>query len=216
MNKQKQQENPFLHAPTITTGSAGVVVDFIQTIVIALAIVVVIYLFIAIPNQVDGQSMEPNFYNNELLLTNKIIQYLGDTAIGENLEYNYKRGDVIIFKEPGKSDFIKRVIAKPGDTISIEEGKPVVNGKIIIEEYINEPTKGASFLAEGETKRVPEDSYFVMGDNRDNSKDSRFSDVGFVARKYIKGKVFLRYWPLNRFGIIETGKYQEVDRNPSE
>ncbi len=207
------EDNPFIYNPKIEKGKGGIVIDFIQTIVIALAIVVVIYLFIAIPNQVDGESMMPNFHNNDLLLTNKIIQFVGNTAIGEKFDYNYKRGDVIIFQEPGKPDLIKRIIAIGGDTISIENGHPIVNGKVILEDYIHEPTYGNSFLNEGETKRVPEDSFFVMGDNRDNSKDSRFTDVGFVGRKYIKGKVFLRYWPIKDFGIINRGTYKEIDEN---
>jgi len=206
------QANPFIQSPKIDKGKSGIVIDFIQTIVIALAIVVVIYLFIAIPNQVDGQSMEPNFHNGELLLTNKIIQFVGGTSLGEKLDYNYKRGDVIIFKLPGHPDFIKRVVAVAGDTVSLSDGKVVINGKTLIEDYISEPTDGGTFLAEGdEPKRVPEKSYFVMGDNRDNSKDSRFADVGFVDRKYVKGKVFLRYWPLNRFGLIESGSFSEVE-----
>jgi len=183
-----------------------------QTIVIALAICVFIYVFLAIPNQVDGQSMEPNFHNNELLLTNKIIQLIGDSGIGEKLHYNYQRGDVVIFQLPGHQDYIKRVIAIPGDTVKIENNHPVVNGKVIYEAYIPSTTltEGGTFLVEGEEKQVPEEEYFVMGDNRQASKDSRFLDVGFVDRKYMKGKVFLRWWPLNRFGLISRGDFEEI------
>lgn len=204
-------DNPFMEEPTIKKGKSGIIIDFIQTIVIALAIVVVIYLFIAIPNQVEGSSMEPNFQHNQLLLTNKIIQFIGDTSLGDRFDYDYRRGDVIIFQQTGKPDFIKRIVATEGDTISIENGKPVVNGKTVDEKYITEQTYGSSFLKDGETKRVPEGSYFVMGDNRDNSKDSRFVDVGFVDRDDVKGRVFLRYWPLNKFQLIKQGEFEEIE-----
>ena len=215
-------ENPFIQKPTIDKGKGGVLIDFIQTIVIALAIVVVIYLFIAIPNQVDGQSMEPNFFHNELLLTNKIIQFVGGTSLGERFDYNYKRGDVIIFQKPGHPDFIKRIIAVEGDLVSLEDGQVVVNGKIIDEKYIDEPTLGGTFLDDGDppirvkdAKDTPQiDSYFVMGDNRDNSRDSRFAEIAVIDRRDIKGKVFLRYWPLNKFGLIQTGEFEELDRVP--
>ena len=184
-----------------------------QTIVIALAICVFIYIFLAIPNQVDGQSMEPNFHHNELLFTNKIIQIVGDKSIGKKLNYDYKRGDVIVFQLPGNPDFIKRIIAGPGDTIKVEGNHPVISGKVVYESYIPSTTltEGGTFLEEGEEKTVPSDSYFVMGDNREASKDSRSSDVEFVARKYIKGKVFFRWWPLGRFGLIGSGEYEEKD-----
>lgn len=204
-------DNPFYYDPPKENIKGGVIVDIMQTIVIALAICVFIYVFLAIPNQVDGQSMEPNFYNNELLLTNKVIQLVGDTDIGEKLHYNYERGDVVIFQLPNHPDFIKRVIATPGDIIKIENNHPIVNGNVVYESYIPSMTKtlGGTFLKEGEEKVVPEGYYFVLGDNREASKDSRSSDIGFIERKYIKGKVFLRIVPFGRFGLIGRGTYRE-------
>lgn len=204
-------DNPFYYDPPKENIKGGVIVDIMQTIVIALAICVFIYVFLAIPNQVDGQSMEPNFYNNELLLTNKVIQLIGDTSLGDKLNYDYQRGDVIIFQLPDHPDFIKRIVAKPGDTIKIENNHPIVNGNVVYESYIPSTTKtlGGTFLREGEEKKVPEGYYFVLGDNREASKDSRSADVGFVERKYMKGKVFLRIIPFNRFGLIGRGEYKE-------
>lgn len=213
MPKKKQEQNQYIYDPPKEAIAGGVIVDIMQTVIIALAICVFIYLFLFIPNQVDGQSMEPNFSHNELLLTNKVIQLIGDTSIGEKLSYDYKRGDVVIFQLPGHPDFIKRIVAEPGDTVKIEDNHPVINGKLIKEAYIPTTFKtvGGTFLEDGEELTVPSDSYFVMGDNREASKDSRANDVGFVERKYVKGKVFLRWWPLGDFGLIESGKYEEEE-----
>ncbi|MBD3280662.1 signal peptidase I [Candidatus Dojkabacteria bacterium] len=205
--------NPFFYDPPENQVKGGVIIDIMQTIVIALAIFVFVYIFLAIPNQVDGQSMEPNFYHNELLLTNKVIQYIGDKGIGERLNYDYKRGDVVILHLPNNPDFIKRIIAGPGDTIMIINNKVVVNDKILNEAYIPTTTKTepGTFLKEGVEVTIPQGHYFVMGDNRQASKDSRSADVGFVSRDYLKGKVFLRWWPLNKFGLIGTGDFTEQE-----
>jgi len=197
--------------------ASSVLVDILQTVITALAITVVIYLFIATPHQVEGESMEPNFYNGELLLTNKVIQWLGGTPIGKILNYDYQRGDVIIFQHTDNIDFIKRIIAGPGDTIKIEYNKVIVNNKVLNEHYIPNtpqfktmlPSEEASFLQEGVEISVPEGKYFVMGDNRQNSQDSRYKTVQFVDRADIKGKVFFRYWPPGRPGLIQTGTYDE-------
>ncbi|MCA9386001.1 signal peptidase I [Candidatus Dojkabacteria bacterium] len=208
-------ENPFLHSlPRTKKGVGGFFMDALQAIVIVLALFVVSYLFLVIPNQVDGQSMEPNFHDNELLFTNKIIQIIGDKEFMKERNYNYRRGDVVIFQKPGHDDFIKRVIALPGDEIMIQSGKIYINNTEIHEMYIPDSpqwrTNTYSFISEGETKVVPIGHYFLMGDNRNNSKDSRFSDIGFVSREHIKGRVFLRYWPFEDFGFIGAGEIEYV------
>lgn len=199
--------------------SSLLIVDILQTIIVALAITVVIYLFIATPHQVDGKSMEKTFYNGELLLTNKIIQLVGDTSLGRKLNYDYERGDVVIFQQEGKPDFIKRIIAKEGDRIRFVDNKLIINGKEVEEFYIPNspefktelPDKNISFLDDEQEITVPQSKYFVMGDNRQHSQDSRFSSVGFVDRSEIKGKVFIRYWPLSDFGLIPRGSFNEID-----
>ena len=210
--------NPFFYDPPEDQVKGGVIIDIMQTIVIALAIFVFVYIFLAIPNQVDGQSMEPNFYHNELLLTNKVIQFIGDKGIGDSLGYDYKRGDVVILQLPNNPDFIKRIIAGPGDTVRVENHHVIVNDMILNEAYIPTTTRteAGSFIADGVKVTVPADHYFVMGDNRQASKDSRSADVGFVSRDELKGKVFLRWWPLNRFGLIGTGDYTEQPYSESE
>ncbi len=211
-------ENPFMHKPAAPK-SGSLIIDIVQTVVIALAITVIIYLFIATPHQVDGKSMENNFHNGDLLLANKLVQIIGGSSLGESLNYNYQRGDVIIFQQSGKPDFIKRIIAGPLDTIKIEDNKIYVNGSEVDEHYIPDttefktelPNPDIAFLLEGQERTVPENKYFVMGDNRKHSQDSRFAAIGWVDRTEMKGKVFIRYWPLGDFGLIPRGEYDEIN-----
>ncbi len=205
--------NPFIHdipRPRKTFGK--IVIDLLQGIVIVAAFIVITYLFLVIPTQVDGRSMEPTFLDRELLFTNKIIQLWGDTSLFQRFGYDYKRGDVVIFQKPGHDDFIKRIVGLPGDKIMIKNARVYINDKLVEEAYLPEGrvTRPYSFILEGETKIVPVDHYFLMGDNRENSKDSRFSDIGFVARDNLKGRVFLRYWPVKRFSVIPSGSLKDI------
>ncbi len=189
------------------------ILDALQTLIISLSICVVIYIFIATPNQIDGQSMEPNFYSGEIILTNKLSEWLGPTPLGKSLGLDYARGDVVVFQKPGYNDFLKRIIAVEGDTIKLKGGYVYVNGEKLIEDYLPPATftRAGSYLKEDdEPKTVPEGRYFVMGDNRSNSHDSRYSDIGFVDRTWFKGKVILRYWPINKFAVISGGTYSTV------
>jgi len=202
------EQNPFLQSKS-TEENSNVFIDFLQTVVIALSICVVIYLFIATPNEVHGQSMEPNFHDGELLLTNKIVQLLGTTGLS-NIVGDYKRGDVVIFKHTlSQEDFIKRVVAVGGDTIMVKDGFVYVNNTKLNESYLpsGRRTEAGNFLEEGVSQRVPEGSYAVFGDNRGNSTDSRSNLVRFVKRSDFKGRVFFRYWPLSEFGIISRQEY---------
>ena len=181
------------------------IIDFLQSVVIAISVCIVTYIAVATPNQIEGQSMEPNFYHGEIVLTSKIHQWLGASDFGKSIGFTYERGDVAVFQKPGFNDFIKRIIAVPGDRIALRDGRILINDEEIEENYlpIATFTPGGTFLSEdGETLTVPENSYFLMGDNRSNSHDSRYSDVGFVKREWFKGKVLVRYWPLNTFKII--------------
>jgi signal peptidase I len=172
---------------------------------------------LAIPNQVEGASMETNFHNGDLLITNKLIQILNSSGIGESISYEYVRGDVIIFQQAGKSDFIKRIIAEEGDTIKFEDTNVIINNKLIIENYLEEgiqtklPNSSISFLNEGEEVTVPQGKYFVMGDNREHSQDSRFKSVGWVDQDEIKGRVFLKYWPITEISLIPRGDFEELN-----
>ncbi len=188
------------------------ILDTLETFVIAFAVCAFIYITIAIPNKVEGQSMEPNFEHKDLVITNKTIQYLGETDFGRSQNYDYKRGDVVIVRQRN-IDIIKRIVAIEGESIEIKNNSLYVEGQELNEKYLpittrtKLPDKDESLLQNGTTLEVPDHSYFVMGDNRENSKDSRYRDVGFVDRDEIKGKVVFRYWPLTKFGIIHSGEY---------
>lgn len=168
--------------------------DFLETIVVALSIFVVVYLFLVQPHEVKGGSMEPNFYNNEYILTDKISYKFSPPV----------RGDVIIFESPTNPDldYIKRIIALPGEKIKIQHGQVFVNGQRLDELYLSTATylPADNSIHEGEEITIPEGSYFVMGDNRPNSSDSRVFNA--ISEKRIVGKAFLRYWPPSKFGLI--------------
>ena len=172
------------------------ILDFIETIVVSLAIFAVVYLFLFQPHQVDGRSMEPNFHDKEYILTDKISYRFGEP----------KRSDVVVFHSPQdeRIDFIKRIIGVPGDSLQIKGGYLYINGTKIEENYINDPGQVAQgrFLKEGAKVDVPAGQFFVMGDNRLHSSDSR--EWGFVTRDEIVGRAFFRYWPVAQFGVLQT------------
>lgn len=173
--------------------------DFLQGIVVILAIMVMIYLFIMSPQEVSGSSMETNFHDGEFILTNKVEYKLTDP----------KRGDIVIFKSPNNPDvdFIKRVIAKPGETVEIKNNAYYVNGIKLEEPYLSPDVYmfGGTFLRENQVYTVPPGEYFVSGDNRPHSSDSR--EFGPVAKDAFIGKAILRYWPLSETGIIKRPSY---------
>jgi signal peptidase I len=125
-----------------------------------------------------------------------------DRVIANRLSYLVKkpqRGDIVVFKFPDNESvaYVKRIIGVPGDTVSVKEGVVYINGNKQDEPYLKEPHSGNY----GPFK-VPEGRYFMMGDNRDNSRDSRFWENKYVARDKILGKVFVRYFPLNRMKLF--------------
>lgn len=170
------------------------VIDFIQTLVVFGAIFALIYLFIAQPHKVSGNSMHPTFYDGDYILTDKLSYRL-------NLP---KHGDVIVLKNPKdeSQDFIKRIIAVPGDTIMISNNAVYLNGIPLKESYLpaNIIIRGGTFLTENAPVKAGPNQYFVLGDNRAHSSDSR--EWGSVTKEEIIGKTFFRYFPLNHFGIF--------------
>lgn len=163
--------------------------DWIVSIAIAVVLAFFIRYFIVELYLVDGPSMRPTLQSAERLVVNKFIYRFRPPERGEILVFRYPR-------DPSR-DFIKRVIAVPGDTIEIRDGRVYVNAALLNEPYILSKTRGNYPLA-----TVPDGRIFVMGDNRNNSEDSRFADVGFVPFDLIKGKAMLVFWPVSQFKTL--------------
>ncbi|HXF03918.1 MAG TPA: signal peptidase I [Blastocatellia bacterium] len=163
---------------------------FLRDLVFAVLIAILVIVFVVQPVRVEGTSMLPRLHDGERIFVNKFIYRF------EKIE----RGDIVVFwypNDPSKS-FIKRVIGLPGETISIREGVVYVDGMPLEEKYID-----PAFHVRRENMPpvyVRDHYYFVMGDNRDSSNDSR--QWGLVPEKYIYGKAIFRYWPLSSFGTI--------------
>jgi len=160
--------------------------EWVVSIGVAVVLALLIRTFVVEPYLVDGPSMQPTLESGQRLAVNKFVYRFGDP----------QRGDVIIFKFPKDQtrDFVKRVIALPGDTIEIKDGKVLVNDVVLEEDYIKDKCKGVYRKAV-----VPAGRVFVMGDNRGNSMDSRFAPVGFVPYTLIKGKAELVFWLFSNF-----------------
>jgi signal peptidase I len=162
--------------------------EIIETI--ALTLIIFFVIRFAVQNyQVEGISMQPTLVNNELVLVNKMAY----------LFHAPERGDVIVFHWPvnTQKDLIKRVIGLPGDVIVMDSKTVKVNGVVLNEPYISAPANPVANVW-----KVPPDDYFVMGDNRQYSDDSR--DWGYVPKDFIVGKAALIYWPMHDWQFLNT------------
>ena len=196
---EKDQENIKVSPIKKFLGRFGKgVYDTVEMVVISLAVVVFVYLFILSPHEVVGRSMEDNFWNGEYLLADKVSYRFGEP----------KRGDVVIFQHSETADYIKRVIGLPGDSVELRDGFYYVNGeKLDEQEYLDDGiyTDGGNYLSEGEVKTVPEGKYFVSGDNRPHSSDSRA--FGVIEKSAIKGRAILVYWPVSHLHTVKRPSY---------
>jgi signal peptidase I len=165
------------------------VFELVESVVIAVVLALVIRFFLFEPFYIPSGSMEPTLQVNDKIIVNKFVYKLGEPA----------RGDIIVFKYPldPSRDYIKRVIGLPGETLEIKESTVYVNNQPISENYLPSDIK---FMDFGPVS-IPDDSYFMMGDNRNNSQDSRV--WGTLSENYIVGKAFLIFWPANRMGLLK-------------
>ena len=178
------------------------VLEYAESLTVVFAVMLLIFTFIARPATVDGESMLPTLCSGERLVIS-------------NLFYEPAPGDIVVLcgeadREEGRN-LIKRIIAVGGQTIDIdfETGEVTVDGEVLDEPYILERThldEGTEFPL-----TVPEGEVFVMGDNRNGSRDSRSLSVGTVKEEYIVGRVLFRFFPFDRFGTVsDTGRLNIV------
>lgn len=165
-------------------------VELAKSIIMAIIAAFLIITFVFETVSVDGLSMYPTLNNKDRLIVEKVTYYFRKP----------KPGDIVVIKYPAnpKEKFIKRVIAVGGDKIKILDNKVYVNDKELKEDYINEETMQDFYEV-----TIPENTIFVMGDNRNNSLDSRSQRVGFVKYNMVVGKTALRLYPFNKFGTLE-------------
>lgn len=165
--------------------------SWVRDLAFSILIAVILIVFIYQPVKVEGTSMMPALTDQERIFINKFTYHFGLGSI--------ERGDMVVFwypQDPAKS-YIKRVIGVPGDLVEIDAGQVMVNGRLLVEDYVPEEYRDR---VSWEPHRVPRDSYFVLGDHRSSSSDSR--TWGFVKRKDIYGKAVFVYWPLDKMGRI--------------
>jgi signal peptidase I len=177
--------------------------DFLEVIVFALALYIVIQAAVQTVHVV-GESMMNTLLNDNLLIAVKVSYWFSPP----------QRGDIIIFKPPlqgadPSKDYIKRVIGLPGEYVHITNGVVYINGHRLDEPYLP-PEHNASFPQQGGDYQVPRDHYFVMGDNREHSSDSRVFCA--ISRDSIEGRAILRIWPLDEFGLLLSEPVLESDQ----
>ena len=160
-----------------------------RDLLIAFGIALVIVAFVYQTLRIVGNSMAPLLSDHESIFINKIVYHLDPI----------QRGDVVVFDYPldGTKSFIKRIVALPGEIVEIRQGLVYVNGNWLPEPYV--PSQYVD-LSDFGPMQVPSDSYFVMGDHRSSSNDSRV--FGTVARRLIYGRAVFAYWPMNHFGSL--------------
>jgi signal peptidase I len=154
-----------------------------------IAFVIIMRIFIITPIEVNGRSMEDTLYNNDIM----ILNIVGYHASG------LKRFDIVVIKY-NDEHLIKRIIGLPGETVEYRDNLLYINGKVI-EDVVDDTTADFKTLDMSDDGVVPDDMYFVLGDNRNNSSDSRV--IGFISKDDILGKTNLILFPLNRFGIVK-------------
>ncbi|MFH1269517.1 MAG: signal peptidase I [Candidatus Omnitrophota bacterium] len=180
--------------------------EWIESIIIAFILAMIIRTFVIQAFKIPTGSMRPTLLEGDLILVSKFIYGAKVPFTASNLPVvrQPKRGDVIVFIYPqnSKKDFIKRLVGLPGDTVEIKNGTIYINDKPLLDPVFNQRYyyNRGEFGEEGRKVEIPEDSFFVLGDNSASSQDSRY--WGFVPRKNILGEALVIYWPPQRIRII--------------
>ncbi len=190
----------------------GCLIEIATTLALTIGIFWVIQAFVAQPFQVKQQSMQATLRPEEYVLVDKLTPRFSP----------YERGDIVVFDpvrrvgsceaapeqvmETDGTPYIKRVIGEPGDTVQLLDGAVVVNGERLLEPYVDRASTDA--LSEETDWLVPADRLFVLGDNRENSVDSRSESVGLVCARDVIGRAFVRYWPITELTTFGRPTYE--------
>ena len=187
----------------------GCLFEVVETLVLTILIFLGIQTFVAQPYRVQQMSMEVTLLPDQYVLVDKLTPHWAP----------YARGDIIVFDPPetwspaGSVPFIKRIIGLPGDTVELRDGKVYVNDILLDEPYVNTDANGdpqtTDPQAAGRTWVIPPGQLLVMGDNRENSADSR--SFGPIEISHVIGRAWLRYWPIGVFGVLPSPKHPELD-----
>ena len=188
----------------------GCLLEVLETLLITLVIFLVVQLFVAQPFRVQQSSMENTLMPDEYVLVDKITPHFGD----------YHRGDIVVFNPPAGwvadssgSPFVKRIIGLGGDTVDIHGGRVYVNGTQLVEPYVYDAQPTDTADGAGETWRLAPGQLFVMGDHRQDSRDSR--DFGPIDTSSFVGRAWLRYWPLSQFGLVSAPRQSPANGGTS-
>lgn len=170
------------------------ILTFARDLILLLIFFAIVTTFVADRTSVIGDSMEPNIHNGDSFILNKLSYHFSDP----------ERFDIVVFPyNNSQSNYIKRIIGLPGEEIYIDFSEDLIyiDGEVLEENYGIEPIR----VKGNQTYPlvIPEGEYFVMGDNRNDSSDSRYQDVGTISKEDILGKIWIRIWPLNSFGKVK-------------
>jgi signal peptidase I len=197
-----ENDNPILTAPPApvskskahTLATVWNALSWFRDLAFSVLIAVVLIVFIYQPVKVEGTSMMPMLSDQERIFISKFTYRFGLGSI--------ERGDTVVFWYPQDTSksYIKRVIGLPGDRVRIEDGQVYVNGSALVEDYVPAENRDMSSWRDGAEQTVPADRYFVLGDHRNSSSDSR--SWGYVPRGNIYGKAVFVYWPLSQIGRL--------------
>lgn len=196
------QEAPDEQNPKNTWGAFS---ELLITVAMIVIFTVGIRIFLVQPFVVDGQSMEPTFHNQEYILVDKLSYRVREPA----------RGEIVVFHPPGREDnFIKRIIGLPGDKIEIDEHTISVNGEVLAEPYLDTTLNNGTIDSDADPVQitVASDKYFVLGDNRDHSKDSR--EIGQVPKANIIGRAWVVLFPVNEVHFVKRPSYTNLAGQP--
>jgi signal peptidase I len=177
--------------PAAKRSLVGALAHWLRDLFFSVVLAVIVILFLYQPVKVEGTSMMPTLDDQERIFINKFVYRF-------HFE-NINRGDTVVFWFPGDptKSYIKRVIGVPGDRLEVNNGTVVVNGRALVEDYVPSEFRDQNSLP---VQTVPADEYFVLGDHRSSSNDSR--SWGMVPRSYIYGKAVFIYWPFDKMGVL--------------